>query len=239
MPTATSFACECNTGFFWDQLPEACEDPCESEPCDSIEHAVAGTCAGVSLDDFICGCETGYSWDEITNACLGPCDPDPCGGIQDAIPYSCTDQGEGQFTCDCDAGFDWDSEKDTCEDDVCVPDPCDEIENTVPEGCTPVDEDAFQCECESGFTWDGEGLRCSSCENYRECLKDCDPNFLYFSSCVSVCIIEHDAGCECDFGLQDSDYLACRNQQCNQNIGQLPRWLCAVDCFFDGCLAAQ
>jgi hypothetical protein len=94
------------------------------------------------------------------------------------------------------------------------------------------------CECAPRQSWDIVSMRCTSCENYRDCLLDCSPLNINFNFCLTACNNDFDENCDCEFGLQNPEYLSCQNQ-CNDNIGQLPRWLCSVNCFFDACLAAE
>ncbi len=211
---ADDFTCGCDADFFWDGDTDTCEDPCDPDPCETIDNADAGTCTGIDVDDFTCDCESGYAWDEVTDTCAGPCDPDPCGDIPNATPDSCADLGEGEFTCECDFGFIWEDETDACDVNACEPDPCEEIENTVPESCSPVEEDAFQCDCVSGLGWESVRMRCTSCENYRDCLLDCSPLNINFNFCLTSCNNEFDLDCDCEFGLQNPDYLSCQTQ-CN------------------------
>jgi hypothetical protein len=122
---------------------------------------------------------------------------------------------------------------------ACEPDdPCEEIENTLPDSCSPVEEDVFECDCVSGLSWESVRMRCTSCEGYRDCLLECSPLNINFNFCLTSCNDEYDLGCDCEFGLQSPDYLSCQTE-CNDSVGQFPRWLCSVNCYFDACFAAE
>ncbi|MGW8323696.1 MAG: hypothetical protein ACWGSD_19305, partial [Thermodesulfobacteriota bacterium] len=50
-------------------------DPCDAEPCQTIDNAVAGTCVlqgGGACSpgyDFACACDPGYTWQDTSNTC--------------------------------------------------------------------------------------------------------------------------------------------------------------------------
>jgi hypothetical protein len=45
-------------------------DPCDPDPCATIEYAIAGTCTAIDATDFTCNCDTGYTWTDPTNTCM-------------------------------------------------------------------------------------------------------------------------------------------------------------------------
>lgn len=118
------FTCDCEAGYFWEEIGDTCEGPCELDPCDAINDAVAGSCTGISADEFTCDCNAGFYWSDDTNTCeraMPPCVPDPCQGITNGIPGTCEVIPGGacapsiDFTCDCLTGFLWDESSNTCE----------------------------------------------------------------------------------------------------------------------------
>jgi len=166
------FTCDCEAGYFWEEIGHTCDDPCELDPCDAIDKAVAGSCAGISADDFTCDCSANFYWSDDTNTCEKaepPCVPDPCQGISNGIPGTCEPTPGGacapptDFTCDCLAGFLWDDVSNTCEEDAvnpCDPDPCQGISNAVAGSCTDAGDGDFTCDCDQGFIWNGDSNTC-------------------------------------------------------------------------------
>jgi hypothetical protein len=47
-------------------------DVCKDKPCDSIQHAVKGSCGAAAGGGaaFNCSCETGYDWISSNTSCL-------------------------------------------------------------------------------------------------------------------------------------------------------------------------
>jgi len=158
--------------------------------------------------------------------------------IEDAIAGTCEVVDVDAFTCECDSGFIWEPVAEVCTDHMCDPDPCGLIVDAIPDTCTPVGEDAFSCECGPGLGWEIERMRCTSCEEYRDCLLDCSPLNINFNFCITSCNNDYDLNCDCEFGFQNPDYIDCRNQ-CNLPLDQLQEYLCSVNCFFDACLLAE
>jgi len=70
-------------------------DPCDAEPCQTIDNAVAGTCVlqgGGACSpgyDFACACDPGYTWQDASNTCqlVSP-------GPTVQIPTGCFDMGD-------------------------------------------------------------------------------------------------------------------------------------------------
>ena len=56
---------KCAEGYFWNGT--SCVDPCKSNPCDTKEHAKAGSCIAVNATTFTCDCLEEYHWED--NAC--------------------------------------------------------------------------------------------------------------------------------------------------------------------------
>jgi len=166
------FTCDCEAGYFWEEIGNTCEDPCAPNPCDTLDNAVAGSCAGLSAGDFTCECNQGFYWSDTTNTCEKvepPCRPDPCQDIPNAIPDTCEVIPGGVcapatvFTCNCLAGFLWDHSSNTCEPeavDPCDPDPCLGISDAVAGSCLDVGGGDFTCECNAGFLWDEDTNTC-------------------------------------------------------------------------------
>jgi hypothetical protein len=180
---------------------------------------------------------TWFAWDEGTETCVGPCDEDPCEEKENAVAGSCEVVGEEVFTCECDPGFGWDPDTDSCTANACEQDPCGIPTNSIRGTCTPVGEEGFECECRPGLSWDGVSERCTSCENFRECLLDCNP-FFNLLDCANSCSDEFDEDCECDFDTQNPDYGRCQDQ-CSVTLHQVERWQCEVDCLFGPCLVIE
>ena len=166
------FTCDCEAGYFWEEIGNTCQDPCDPDPCDAINNALAGSCTGISADDFTCECNQGFYWSDTTNTCEKvepPCRPDPCQDITNAIPDTCEVIPGGvcapatDFTCNCLAGFLWDHSTNTCEAeavDPCDSDPCLGISDAVAGSCTDVGGGDFTCECNAGFLWDEDTNTC-------------------------------------------------------------------------------
>jgi hypothetical protein len=97
---------------------------CDSDPCQSIPNAGAGTCTEFggscsAASDFFCSCDGGHTWQGETHTCeedaVDPCEPDPCGAIVNAVPASCAAVGDDDYTCSCDLGYTWQAATHTCE----------------------------------------------------------------------------------------------------------------------------
>ena len=52
---------KCIDDYFWSGA--SCIDPCESDPCGSINNAAAGSCEAANATTFTCSCEAGHHWE--------------------------------------------------------------------------------------------------------------------------------------------------------------------------------
>jgi len=232
---ADDYACNCDTGYFWEDVGNTCEDPCASDPCDSIENAVGSSCEGVDVNDFTCECDAGFVWNAPTDSCeVDPCDPDPCDEARNEVAGTCTALGADDYTCNCDTGYFWEEVGNTCED-PCASDPCDSISNAERGSCAGIDANDYICDCDTGYTWDGQINQCTSeavgtCDDLEECFLTC--NGFEDPSCPINCYSEN-TGCDCtldqlslvtECGSECPLCLVSQNKAC---------WDCVVPCGFD------
>lgn len=81
------------------------DHPCDNDPCVSIAHANAGSCAAVGTTDFTCMCQANFNWDAATNTCeaatASPCDSNPCDTFAHAVAGSCQVVNQTDYSCSC------------------------------------------------------------------------------------------------------------------------------------------
>lgn len=232
------YSCGCQSGYFWDEDGNTCEDPCASDPCDNIENAVDSSCEGVDVDDYTCDCVSGYFWKENGNTCQDPCASDPCDSIENAENGSCEGVDADDFTCECDTDYIWNGVTESCEIDPCNPDPCDGLENAVDGTCTPTGGDDYTCDCETGFIWIAQINQCGpsavgTCDDLEACLLNC--NGFEDSNCQYSCYATW-TGCDCDLDFNElltSCGFICLRDCPLSNPFTKACWDCVIPCGFD------
>ena len=68
---------KCESSYFYSSSSKTCESPCDSRPCDNIQHST-GVCSALSLGQYECGCDEYYYWNgkcskivTLGNICTG------------------------------------------------------------------------------------------------------------------------------------------------------------------------
>ncbi|CAI8054869.1 Fibrillin-1, partial [Geodia barretti] len=192
--TASSYICECNTGFSGSGFTCTNINECENatEICDSN-----ATCSDTQ-GSYECMCNTGYSGDGLS--CT-----------------NCSDTA-GSYECTCFSGYTGDGY--TCLDiDECLADPCDENATcsnnngsfTYIDECLndPCDSNAtcsntagsYICECNTGFS--GSGFTCTNINECENATEICDSN----ATCSDT---QGSYECMCNTGYS-GDGLSCTN----------------------------
>lgn len=230
------YTCDCESGYFWEDEGNTCEDPCDPDPCEDIQNAETDTCDGVGVDNFTCDCVSGYVWDGTNESCEDdPCDPDPCDEARNEVAGSCKAVGGDDYTCDCDDGYFWKGDGNTCED-PCASDPCDSIPNAEAGSCTGINADDYTCGCAPGFTWNAQNERCEAgavgtCDDLKECLSECSgiTDFVCPGNCYGTW-----TGCDCvlDTAVLIAECAGTCLIYCI-NIESKACWDCALECGFD------
>ena len=187
------YTCDCESGYFWEDEGNTCEDPCDPDPCEDIQNAETDTCDGVGVDNFTCDCVSGYVWDGTNESCEDdPCDPDPCDSIPNAEAGSCTGINADDYTCGCDPGFTWNAQNERCEAGAVGT--CDDLKECLSE-CSGITD--FVCSGNCYGTWAG-----------CDCVLD---TAVLIAECAGTCLIDcinieskacWDCALECGFDTQ-------------------------------------
>ena len=89
---------KCESSYFYNSTSKECENPCDSRPCDNIQHST-GVCSASSLEQYECGCDKYYYWNSncskivtLGNICTGQ---DKC--YNGSAEISCPAEGEDFF----------------------------------------------------------------------------------------------------------------------------------------------
>ena len=150
------YKCE-NSYFYHDS---ECVNPCGSDPCGAINHALSDTCSNATdWDKYSCSCEENYSW--TGSACFHPCDNDPCHDILHSTG-TCTIISTTTYTCGCEENYFWTGSE--CVN-PCDPNPC--ADNVYYSHCVASSWEDYTCELpecgpsgitpckdsETGFIW--------------------------------------------------------------------------------------
>jgi hypothetical protein len=187
------YTCDCESGYFWEDEGNTCEDPCDPDPCEDIQNAETDTCDGVGVDNFTCDCVSGYVWDGTNESCEDdPCDPDPCDEARNEVAGSCKAVGGDDYTCGCDPGFTWNAQNERCEAGAVGT--CDDLKECLSE-CSGITD--FVCSGNCYGTWTG-----------CDCVLD---TAVLIEECAGTCLIDcinieskacWDCALECGFDTQ-------------------------------------
>jgi hypothetical protein len=123
---ATGYAgthCEnCTTGYVqWPASGGVCvDDPCDPDPCVSIDHATAGTCVQTGVSSFQCACQAPYHWD--VGGCIecnapSDCDDDNVCTTEECNDHVCGHMNNDGIGCDDNNAC---TRTDTCQEGVCT-----------------------------------------------------------------------------------------------------------------------
>ena len=174
------------------------DDPCDPNPCGSIENS-NGVCHVIFLGrdgdimSFACDCIDSYGWDGLGCSPVDmsdPCESDPCADIAHSdgecyVVYN-TDHVK-TFSCGCDDPYSWNGSK--CSSS-CADDPCSTVyhSNGI---CYPKPDGKYECGCAENYYWYGSAKKCSN-----PCTADPCGSVPHTTGCVPKTGTEYLCTCE-------------------------------------------